>query len=59
MRNNKFMPLILLLPFIFVTALIIMAAAVVIMQSLGWIPAFGLTELSLQYYAEILTDSDF
>lgn len=53
------MPILLLLPFFIITAMIIIAVAVVLMQSLGWIPAFGLTELSLEYYSEILTDSDF
>lgn len=49
----------LLLPFGLLTALVLAAVAEVAVQSLGYIPAFDLTEPTLRYYAEIFSDSDF
>lgn len=49
----------LLLPLMGVTALALLACGSVLTQSLGVIPAFGLTEPSLDYYREILTDPAF
>ena len=53
------MPFILLIPFMIIMLILIIASAVVVMQSIGWLPVFGLTELTFQYYADILTDSEF
>ena len=51
--------LLLLLPFLGITALICVSVWNVAVQSLGYIPAFGLSELTLQYYAAVFADPDF
>lgn len=48
--RKKRTALLLLTPFLCLTALILAAAAIVLIQSLGYIPAFGLTSFSLRYY---------
>lgn len=54
MRHNKVVPWLLLAPFVLATAIVLIAIINIMMQSLGYIPAFGLHEISLKYYAEIL-----
>lgn len=49
----------LLLPLMGVTALALLACGSVLTQSLGVIPAFGLTEPTLDYYREALADPAF
>ena len=49
----------LLLPLMGVTALAMLACGSVLTQSLGVVPAFGLTEPTLDYYREALTDPAF
>ena len=49
----------LLLPFLSVTALVLVSVWNVLVQSLGYIPAFGLTELTFQYYLQVLSDESF
>ena len=49
----------LLLPLMGVTALALLACGSVLTQSLGVVPAFGLTEPTLDYYREALTDPAF
>ena len=49
----------LLLPFLAIMLLVLISIWNVLVQSLGHIPAFGLTELTLQYYRAILSDPDF
>ena len=49
----------LLLPFLFVTALVLVSVWTVLVQSLGVIPAFGLTKPTLDYYVRVLEDADF
>ena len=49
----------LLLPFLLVTALVLVSVWTVLVQSLGVIPAFGLTMPTLRYYIEVFTNSDF
>ena len=51
--------ILLLLPFLGITALICVSVWNVAVQSLGYIPAFGLSELTLQYYAAVFADPDF
>ncbi len=58
MYNKKMLPL-LLLPFLIITALLLLAIWNVALQSLGIIPAFGLTEPTLRYYLDILTQPEF
>ena len=58
MYNKKMLPL-LLLPFLIITALLLLAIWNVALQSLGIIPAFGLTEPTLRYYLDVLTQPEF
>ena len=48
----------LLVPFILVTALVVVAIINIILQSLGYIPGFGMQEISLKYYKEIFGRPD-
>lgn len=52
--RKKRTALVLLLPFAAVTALVLAACGNVLVQSLGYVPAFGLTELTLDYYRAAL-----
>lgn len=52
------MPYILLIPQIILTLLFLIGLANGLIQSLGIVPAFGLTEPTLRYYQEILTRPD-
>ena len=58
MRRNKSTPWLLLAPFILVTAIVLLAIINIIMQSLGYIPGFGMQEISLKYYKEIFGRAD-
>ena len=49
----------LLLPFLGIMALVLTAIWNVAVQSLGYIPAFGLTELTLDYYRQVFGREDF
>ena len=49
----------LLLPFLLVTALVLISVWNVLVQSLGYIPAFGLTEPTFQYYLQVFSDESF
>lgn len=49
----------LLLPFALVTALVLVSVWTVLVQSLGYIPAFGLTTPTLRHYVEVFTNRDF
>lgn len=51
--------ILLLLPFFAVTALVLVSVWNVIIQSLGYIPAFNLTALTFDYYKAIFSDPDF
>ena len=51
--------ILLLLPFFAVTALVLVSVWNVLIQSLGYIPAFNLTKLTLDYYKAIFSDPDF
>lgn len=56
--KKKCMPYILLIPQIILTLLFLIGLANGLIQSLGIVPAFGLTEPTLRYYQEILTRPD-
>ncbi len=58
MRKNREV-LLLLLPFFAVTGLVLISVWNVIVQSLGYIPAFGLTKLTFDYYKSIVSNPDF
>jgi len=49
----------LLLPFLAVTALVLVSVWNVLVQSFGYIPAFGLTQPTLSYYKAVFTNPDF
>ena len=49
----------LLLPFLLVTALVLVSVWTVLVQSLGIIPVFGMTTPTLKYYIQVLSDADF
>ena len=49
----------LLLPFLGISALVCISVWNVVLQSLGYIPAFKLTKLTLRYYAEVFQNPDF
>ena len=57
--KKRFQVFILLLPFLAVTALVVIAVANVLVQSLGVIPAFGLTEPTIEYYRQVLASGSF
>ena len=59
MRNRKLTPWLLLLPFLGVTALVIVSIWNILVQSMGVIPAFGLTEPTMEYYRQVLTSETF
>ena len=50
---------ILLLPLAGVTVLLTLACGSVLAQSLGYVPAFGLTRLTLDYYWAALSKPEF
>ena len=49
----------LLLPFLLVTALVLVSVWTVLVQSLGVIPVFGMTKPTLAYYVRVFRDGDF
>ena len=59
MKKSKLMPWLLLLPFLAVTALVVISVWNILLQSLGLIPAFGLTEPTIEYYRQVLTSETF
>lgn len=50
---------VLLLPFLLVTGIVLVSVWNVLVQSLGYIPAFGLTKPTLQYYMQVFSHTDF
>ena len=59
MRNSKLTPVILLLPLMAVTLTVIIACVNVLLQSFGYVPAFGLTKITLGYYREVFKRPEF
>ena len=59
MKQKAWVPFLLLLPFLVVTALLLLSVWNVAVQSLGYIPAFGLTEFTMEHYAAVLRDENF
>lgn len=59
MKNKKLTPWLLLLPFLVVTALVLISVWNILVQSLGVIPAFGLTKPTIEYYREVLASETF
>ena len=59
MKKSNLTPWLLLMPFLAVTALVVVSVWNILVQSLGLIPAFGLTELTIEYYRQVLTSETF
>ena len=59
MREKKWHIAVLLAPFLALTALLLLSVWNVAIQSFGYIPAFGLTELTTEHYAKVLRDETF
>ena len=57
--KKKLHILLLLLPFFGIMALMLVSVWNVAVQSLGYIPAFNLTKLTLSYYREVIENPDF
>lgn len=57
--KNKLHIFLLLLPFLGISALLLLSVWNVTIQSLGYIPAFNLTKLTFKYYAEVFKNPDF
>lgn len=49
----------LLLPFLAVTGIVLVSIWNVLVQSLGYIPAFGLTKPTVDYYIQVFSRADF
>lgn len=49
----------LLLPFLTVTALVLISIWNILVQSFGYVPAFGLTRLTTEYYRQVLASETF
>ena len=59
MKKSRLTPWLLLTPFLAVTMLVVISVWNVLVQSLGLIPAFGLTEPTAQYYRQVLVSESF
>ena len=57
--KQKTVIFLLLLPFLLITGIVLVSVWNVAVQSLGYIPAFGLTRPTLQYYQQVFTRPDF
>ena len=57
--NKRLKIFLLLLPVLAVTTLMLVAVWTVLVQSMGVIPAFGLTEPTTEYYRQVLTSETF
>lgn len=57
--RKKLKPYVLLIPQIVLSIIFLIGLVIGIIQSLGVIPVFGLTEPTLKYYKEVLTKPDF
>ena len=57
--KKSYTPYLLLLPFFALMALILVSIWNVFLQSMGYIPAFGLTTLTLDYYKAVFQQKEF
>lgn len=57
--KRKTTAFLLLLPFLLITGIVLVSVFNVAVQSLGYIPAFGLTKPTLSYYAQVFSRTDF
>lgn len=56
---KRITPILLLIPLIAVSLLVVLSCGLVFQQSLGVIPAFGLTQYTLGYFKQVFQSSDF
>ena len=57
---KRFVPYILVLPFVLIMCFIFLGGIFqAVVQSLGYLPAFGMTELTLNHYRQVLTGPRF
>ena len=57
---KRFTPYILVLPFVLIMCFIFLGGIFqAVVQSLGFLPAFGMTELTLNHYRQVLTNARF
>jgi putative spermidine/putrescine transport system permease protein len=54
LKRKRIVPALLLLPYLLVTLLVLAAIVNIMVQSLGYMPVFGLYDVTLKYYREIL-----
>ena len=57
--KKKMMPFWLLLPFLLITGIVLLSIWNVLIQSLGYIPAFGLAKPTAVYYMQVFARTDF
>lgn len=57
--KEKTVIFLLLTPFLLLMAVVAAAVGNVLVQSVGYIPAFGLTQPTLRYYLQVFTRADF
>ena len=57
--KKKMTPFWLLLPFLLLTGIVFVSVWNVLVQSVGYIPAFGLTKPTFAYYVQVFTHPDF
>lgn len=53
-KRARIVPVVLMIPFIIITALVLIAIVNIIVQSLGYMPVFDLYDVTLKYYIESL-----
>ena len=59
-RRQRFTPYLLLLPFLLIMCLIYLGGLVqAVIQSLGWLPAFGMDEISIEHFRRVFSDFRF
>ncbi|MCL2170133.1 MAG: ABC transporter permease subunit [Defluviitaleaceae bacterium] len=60
MKLKKYIPYLLILPFISLMIFVYVGGLwQAVVQSLGYMPVFGMTDVSLRYYAQLLTNDRF
>ena len=55
MKRDRIVSVVLIVPFLMITVLVLAAIVNIIIQSLGYMPVFGLYDITLKYYIEELS----
>lgn len=53
---RRLTPWLLLLPFLILIGIFLLSILNILLQSLGWVPALGLYDITLKYFSEVLRD---